>query len=143
MRLGETLVLGGLSEKEVARTRDGVPILQDTPLLQYFFSNQSTSSFQRSVLLLITPRAPEFTYRSDEALLSENGGTDDPESLKELRARYGDWFKPYPNMASVFHHIEYSNLYREFRTGDVTLEQWDKLDTTFSRLKQALGYIFY
>ena len=143
MRLGETLVLGGLSEKEVARTRDGVPILQDTPLLQYFFSNQTTSSFQRSVLLLITPRAPEFTYRSDEALLSENGGGDDPESLKELRARYGDWFKPYPNMASVFHHIEYSNLYREFRTGDVTLEQWDKLDTTFSRLKQALGYIFY
>jgi hypothetical protein len=63
--------------------------------------------------------------------------------MKELRARYGDWFKPYPNMASVFNHLNLSSIYREFRTGDVTLEKWDRQVTTQDRLKQALDFLFY
>jgi type II secretory pathway component GspD/PulD (secretin) len=56
MQFGETLVLGGLSEKEDSVVRDGVPILQDVPVLQYFFSNEQTVDFHKSVLILITPR---------------------------------------------------------------------------------------
>ncbi|HET8694911.1 MAG TPA: tetratricopeptide repeat protein, partial [Aquabacterium sp.] len=58
MKLGETLVLSGLSEKTSANTRDGVPGLQDVPFLQYLFSNSKTNDVQRSVLILVTPRAP-------------------------------------------------------------------------------------
>jgi hypothetical protein len=60
-----------------------------------------------------------------------------------LRARYSDWFKPYPNLASVFNHLNAADLYREFRTGDVTLESWDRMDSTSTRLKQALGFLYY
>ncbi|MBI1892128.1 MAG: hypothetical protein HYS18_15895 [Burkholderiales bacterium] len=143
MDFGETLILGGLSEKETSRVRDGVPLLQDVPGVQYLFSRSDSTDFQRSVLMLITPRAPQYTYRSDETLRAEAGGNADAESLKELRARYGDWFKPYPNMASVFNHLSASSVYREFRTGDVTLEKWDRQVTTQERLKQALEFLFY
>lgn len=143
MGFGETLVLGGLSEKETSKARDGVPFLQDIPFLQYFFSKQTASNYQRSVLMLITPRLPQYTYSTDDAMRFGVGKNTDIESMKELRARYGDWFAPYPNMASVFHHLDSSSLYREFRTGDVTLEKWDRQETTLQRLKQALGFLYY
>lgn len=143
MEFGETLVLGGLSEKEVSNTRDGVPLLQDVPGLQYLFSSRDTNSFQRSVLMLITPRAPQYAYRSNAALAAAGAEAGGEDSLKELRARYGDWFKPYPNLASVYNQLNQSSLYREFRTGDVTMEKWDRQDKLLDRLKHALDFLFY
>jgi tetratricopeptide (TPR) repeat protein len=147
MDFGETLVLGGLSEKETSNTRDGVPVLQDIPGVQYIFSRKDTNDFQRSVLMLITPREPQYTYRKDMSPASADAasasGLGSEGSMKELRARYGDWFKPYPNLASVFSQLNSSSIYREFRTGDVTLEKWDKQSSTVDRLKQALDFLFY
>lgn len=143
MKFGETVILSGLSEKETSRTRDGVPVLQDVPLLQYLFSRADTRDFQRSVLILITPRRTQYVYRpktgKDGALIGAEGS----EALGELRARYTDWFKPYPNMASVFHHLGSSPLYREFRTGDVTLERWERQATLNERLRQAVEFLYY
>jgi tetratricopeptide (TPR) repeat protein len=145
MRMGDTLILGGLSEKETTNTRDGVPGLQDIPFWQYFFSHQARTDYQKSVLILITPRPANYTWLSDESKAEFAKNPDDPftPSMDVLRARYSDWFKPYPNLASVFHHLNAADLYREFRTGDVTLETWDRMDSTRSRLKQALGFLYY
>jgi Tfp pilus assembly protein PilF len=145
MRMGDTLILGGLSEKETTSTRDGVPGVQDIPLLQYLFSAQQKTEYQKSVLILITPRPASYTWLSEESKAEFAKTPDDPftPSMDVLRARYSDWFKPYPNLASVFHHLNAADLYREFRTGDVTLEPWDRMDSTRSRLKQALGYLYY
>jgi Tfp pilus assembly protein PilF len=146
MEFGETLVLGGLSEKETINARDGVPVLQDVPVLQYLFSSRNENSFRRSVLLLITPRPPQYTYRSDAALAAEaaaGGAGRAGNSMQELRARYGDWFKPYNNLAPVFNLLNQSSLYREFRTGDVTLEKWDRQERLLDRLRQALGFLFF
>lgn len=148
MRMGETLVLGGLSEKESTTNRDGVPGLQDVPGLQYLFSQQAKTDFQRSVLILITPRPATYTWQgaSDGAAGSStksNPNNTDSSSIDVLRARYSDWFKPHPNLASVFHHLSSTDLYREFRTGDVTLERWDRMDSTRQRLQQALGFLYY
>lgn len=145
MRMGDTLILGGLSEKETTSIRDGVPGVQDVPLLQYLFSAQQKTDYQKSVLILITPRPASYTWLSEESKTEFAKTPDDPftPSMDVLRARYSDWFKPYPNLASVFHHLNAADLYREFRTGDVTLEPWDRMDSTRSRLKQALGYLYY
>ena len=43
----------------------------------------------------------------------------------------------------MFHHLNYADLYREFRTGDVTLERWDRMTTTGERLRQALEFLYY
>ncbi len=145
MRMGDTLVLGGLSEKESTTTRDGVPGVQDVPLVQYLFSQQAQTEYQKSVLILITPRPATYTWLSEDsrAAAAKEGGGDASASIDVLRARYSDWFKPYPNLASVFHHLNLADLYREFRTGDVKLERWDRMDTTRQRLKQALGFLYY
>lgn len=147
MRMGDTLVLGGLSEKESTTDRDGVPGLQDLPGLQYLFSRQSRTDFQRSVLILITPRPTAYTWRPDDPnaprVDASKPGEAGDNSMEVLRARYGDWFKPYPNLAAVFHHLNDTELYREFRTADVTLERWERMDSTAERLRQALKFLHY
>lgn len=145
LRRGETLILSGLSEKETENIRDGVPGLQDVPLIQYLFSKQTTRDFNRSVLVLVTPRTPEYTYRPRDAqkLAGAKRGDAEDEVLNELKARYTDWFRPYPNWASVFHHLQNNTLYREFRTGDVALERWDTQSTLGARLSTALDFLYY
>ena len=145
LRRGETLILSGLSEKETENIRDGVPGLQDVPLIQYLFSRQTTRDFNRSVLVLVTPRTPEYTYRPRDArkLAGAARGDSEDEVLNELKARYTDRFRPYPNWASVFHHLQNNTLYREFRTGDVALERWDTQSTHGARLKTTLDFLYY
>jgi tetratricopeptide (TPR) repeat protein len=145
LRRGETLILSGLSEKETENIRDGVPVLQDVPLIQYLFSRATTRDFNRSVLVLVTPRTPEYTYRPRDArkLAGAARGDAEDEVLNELKARYTDWFRPYPNWASVFHHLQNNALYREFRTGDVALERWDTQSSHGARLKTALDFLYF
>ncbi len=145
MNFGETLILSGLSEKETSSKRDGVPLLQDIPIIQYLFSRKETVAFQKSVLILVTPRKPQFVYykTGKDKEEPENNESIKERSLSELQARYSDWFKPYPNWASVFHHMQSNSLYREFRTGDVSLERWEQQETVIDRLKKALEFLFY
>jgi Flp pilus assembly protein TadD len=144
MRYGETLILSGLSEKESENVRDGVPVLQDIPLIQYAFSQGSTKEFQKSVLILLTPRPAEYVYQPEAArIASENELSADERPIANLRARYTDWFKPYPNWASVFNHLQSNSLYREFRTGDVELERWSSSHSLMNRLKQSIDFLWY
>ena len=145
MRRGDTLILSGLSEKETENVRDGVPILQDIPGIQYFFSKQTTKDINKSVLILITPRMPEYTYLSKKTRkkIAEASDLTEQEVLNQLKGRYTDWFRPYPNWTSTFRHLQNNSLYREFRTGDVALEKWDTMVERNNRLKQALEFLYY
>ncbi len=144
MNYGESLILSGLSEKETERKRDGVPGLQDAPGIQYLFSNRTTSDFQKSVLILLTPRPSPYVYRTEQQKKKgQSRLSRDERVLSELQARYSDWFRPYPNWASVFHHMQANKLYREFRTGDVALEKWENQESRRNRLNTALDFLYY
>ncbi len=172
LRKGDTLILSGLSEKQTEDIRDGVPFLQEIPGIQYLFSSKKTRDYNKSVILLITPRFPEYTYRKltkirtktpepeeksnqetseqDKQADNRTEETDsEPEKdikspeITELQARYTDWFKPYPNWASAFKHLQGNKLYREFRTGDVSLEKWEAQTSHTARLKKALEFLYY
>ena len=138
MKFGETLILSGLSEREGGNNRDGVPLLQDIPLVQYFFSNKTTQDFTRSVLILITPREPGEIYE-DRGVDAKGEGA----AMAAFRARFDDWFKPTPNIASALHHLRGNSLYREFRTGDIAMEHWSSREAPSGRLKGALEYLYY
>ena len=140
MHFGETLILSGLSEKEIETTSDGVPFLQDLPIIQYFFSADTSKDFNRSILVLITPRNPEYVYEKGVTDAARPG---DNSALTEFRARFADWFRPYPNWASIFNHMQENSLYREFRTGDVKLERWETMSNRSNRLKQALDFLYF
>lgn len=121
MKMGDTLVLGGLAEKETSHSRDAVPGLGDVPGVQYLFSKKQETDFQRSALILITPRKP--MYASEESL----GITG-----------------PIPsNAESVAKHLGDSQLFQQFRQGDVAMERWDRSRTTVDRLRQALSFLYY
>lgn len=138
MNLGETLVLSGLSEKSSSNTRDGVPVLQDLPGIQYLFSNKRNNDLQRSVLILVTPRAPQLIAKSD---------TEASDSLElrmqQLREKFNIADSIPANIEAVLTQLENNDHYREFRQGDVTLERWDRMRTTGDRLKEALGFLYY
>jgi len=144
MKFGESLILGGLNEKELDQTRDGVPLFQDIPGVQYLFSNKKRNVYQNSLLVLITPRPPQYIYQTEAAREEyEKSLSEEERQVANLRARYADWFKPYPNWASVFNRLQDNALYREFRTGDVTLESWSGGTSLLERLKEIRNFLHY
>ena len=140
---GVTLILSGLSEKEISSTRDGVPLLQDIPALQYIFSNERDYKLQKSILILITARKADYIYKKQSQNNEQVSSKVSSKAMKELRARYLDWFKPYPNTASVFEFMQGNALYREFRTGDVKMEKWQGSQNLSQRLSEARKFLYY
>jgi general secretion pathway protein D len=53
---GQTVVLGGLIQENQQNGRDGVPVLQDIPLLGNLFSSTSSSRDRTELVVFITPR---------------------------------------------------------------------------------------
>lgn len=145
MDFEQTLVLSGLSEKESEVSRSGVPILQDLPIIQYAFSNKTTTDINNSVLILITPRNPRFTEADGSPKLGEappKPAAPSP-NLARLNSR-SDWaFKPAPNLDAVMNHLKDRRFFREFRAGDVTLEQWDNPDSLKYKILQAIDMIYF
>lgn len=138
MQLGETLVLSGLSEKSSSNTRDGVPVLQDIPFVQYLFSNKRANDYQRSVLILITPRTPVYTSQIDQ-----NSSAATSESTKALREKFGLSNSTPSSVEAVLHQLKSNEFFREFRQGDVSIERWDRMHSTGDRLRQVLGFLYY
>ena len=138
MNMGDTLVLSGLSEKSSSNVRDGVPGLQDVPLLQYLFSNKKTNDIQRSVLILVTPRYPAYTAKAEP-----NQATSNQDHIKSLRERFGFGITAMPNVEATLNQLKKNDLFREFRQSDVTIERWDRMDSTGNRLRQALDFLYY
>lgn len=138
MTLGDTLVLSGLTEKSSTQTRDGVPVLQDVPGVQYLFSNKKTNDLQRSVLILITPRTPASTARGG---VGQAAGQDP--AVKALREKFGFKGGTPSNTDAVLSRLNSNVMFREFRQGDVAIERWDRMDSTGERLRQALEFLHY
>lgn len=138
MNIGDTLVLSGLSEKSSSSTRDGVPGLQDVPLLQYLFSNKKTNDIQRSVLILVTPR-----NAVQVAEAPAEGGDSMAGRMKALREKFNFSNTTPPNIEAVMQQLQGSEFFREFRQGDVSMERWDRMRSTGDRLKEALEFLYY
>lgn len=143
MKFGETLILSGLSERDQSNGRDGVPVLQDIPIVQYLFSRNVDRNYYKSVLILLTPRKAQYTNRADEDIAAENAQAAPADlALAEFESKYRPWFKPIPNIGEIVHSLEGSPLYREFRTGDLAAS-WQGTRTLGERLKSAVDFLFY
>ena len=145
MNFNDTLVISGLSEKETERLDDGVPVLQSIPGIQYLFSHQDTADYLKSVLILLTPRQPRYTYEDGSPKVDRAAPSDaaaPQPNLKELESR-PDWFKPAANLDAVFHHLKQRRVFKEFRTGDVRLETWDDEIGLGLKIKRAIDFIYY
>ncbi|HEY6158235.1 MAG TPA: secretin N-terminal domain-containing protein [Gemmatimonadales bacterium] len=55
VRDGQTAVIGGLVDHEIDRTRSGVPLLKDLPLVGGLFGSTQTTDAQSELFLFVTP----------------------------------------------------------------------------------------
>jgi general secretion pathway protein D len=80
VRSGESIVLGGLIKNNQTTSKNGVPLLQDLPLVGNLFAQNSTNGVRTELLVIITPRV----VRSDIDIREVS--EDLRERLKGLRA---------------------------------------------------------
>ena len=52
---GQTIVLGGLINESTTKTRTGIPILMDIPILGYLFGATDNSTTRTEIIVLLTP----------------------------------------------------------------------------------------
>ncbi|HAA93863.1 MAG TPA: hypothetical protein DCE33_15555 [Rhodospirillaceae bacterium] len=145
MKFGETLVISGLSEREDERLKDGVPFLQSLPGVQYFFSQENTTNTKKSVLILVTPRKPRYTYSEGTPkpeAKAKNTTTAQQPNLKTLKSR-PDWFKHAHHVDAIIGHMKDRPLFRQFRAGDVSMEEWENPFTLTKILERTISFLYY
>jgi len=130
MKFDETLILGGLSERETSKSADGVPGLMDIPLVNLLFSQRIKREFERSVLILITPRRPQYA-RQDAARREETQQkmSEYERDIERLEQRHKDWFSPHPTFTQIMQKLQGREFFEEFRTGDVQIQSWQNDET--------------
>lgn len=144
MRYGETLIISGLTERNRDRNRDGVPFLQDIPLLQYGFSRRDTQDVFRSVVVLLTPRRAEYTNRAESDIAADREKLSPEEkAVEEFNDKYAVKFKAPPNTAAIWGLLDTGALTREYRTGDLSITSWSPQKSHIDRLGQAIGFLYY
>ena len=79
VRDGQTVVIGGLVDRQRDRTRGGIPVLKDIPLLGALFGSTHRGDFQTEMFLFLTPHI----VRTD----------DDAEKLREGLEQSTDYLK--------------------------------------------------
>lgn len=127
MKFGETLVLGGLSERETNKTADGVPLLMDIPIVNLLFSQRVEREFERSILILMTPRRPIYARQSAEDRKKTIDELSDLErDVDRLEQRHKDWFTPRPTFNEIIGKLQGREFFEEFRAGDIQVQSWRK-----------------
>ena len=142
MKMGETLVLSGLTERQLNESKSGVPLLQDIPIVQYLFSRETKNDMTQSVLVMITPRPP---VTGANAPASRDAVTDPRQqsSLRELRQQIPATLRPTPTLDLVFLDMDDNRLFREFRSGDIRADDWRRPSQLERTLKQIAGFLYY
>ena len=146
LKLGQTLILSGLSEQEIQRNSDGVPVLKDIPVLQYLFGTNTTENFTRTVLVLITPRPPAYDR---EVMAGTIGHIDTLRGDKSIyRPLIEQTMKAKPdavpgNLEGTYKHAFGNKLFLQFRSGDLMIEHWSepsRLQGFFQDMKELLYF---
>lgn len=138
LKMGQTLIVSGLSEQERQRASSGAPVLKDIPVLQYLFNNSETLDFTSSVLVLITPRPPISDAQAMEKVRPHLERRAD-EQARTFAPMVAKAMKDHPggapgNLSDTYRHSLGSPLFLQFRSGDLGYRRWSERD----RLKHML-----
>jgi Type II secretory pathway, component PulD len=141
MKLGETVILGGISERTQENSKTGVPLLQNIPGIQYLFSREKTNAERRSIVYMLTPRSHKTVQRKTRQYFAKGQEFGNRPNLTELEKRHKDWFDPGYHHISILDRL--GHLYSEFRTGDLQKLSWHKEESLEQELNIIAGYLWY
>jgi tetratricopeptide (TPR) repeat protein len=140
LEFGQTLILAGISERELVQRKEGFPILKDIPILQYVFSENKTVDYHKHLVVMMTPRKPGF--RSSQEDPSDNADKPRRHLDRFLLAYVGD-VQMEPNMKHVFAGLEQNAFFKEFRSGDVTEDRWFHTKNREYLIDQTLDMLYF
>ena len=129
---GQTVILSGLAERERVKGKAGVPVLRDIPGVQFLFSNDQTSDYFRTVMVMLTMRKP---------VLSEEdvAGVEAEKTARKITGvpqvkKYGFYWrvdeyanflsKSAPNMDAAIDTLNNNKLYLNFKGKDLDASDW-------------------
>lgn len=138
LRLGETMVLSGMTEQSTSLSDDKTPFLGDIPGLQYLFRSQRKNAAKTSVLILITPRSASLSL-SDGSPIPVTGGARS-DTVTELEQ--GGWIKPMPHLKAITYELAKYKFFNHFRKGDIALENFGVEQSLMSAVGNTLEYLY-
>jgi general secretion pathway protein D len=142
LKFGQTLMLSGLSEVSDTKTKSGVPLLQNIPGVQYFFSQDEESQVKKSILILLTPRKARYLDQDDTNVQQDTqNDLEDSKYTKDLQKSCRITIPS--NFDTVLADLQNNGLFRQFQAGDVQLESWDDIQTLENAFKRNLKFLYY
>ena len=103
VKYGETLILDGLASRQINAGQDGVPVLQDIPIIQYLFNQKTQALYSENVIVMVTPRRIE---SNEDAMRRASAANSKDENLS-------------PKERSVYKAL---NLYQQVASTDTNLD---------------------
>ncbi len=111
LEYGDTLIVGGLNEKEMQDSGNKTPLLGDIPGVKNLFATKGLMNWTRSDLILLTPKKVVVNNKKEENLKKDYSFLDD---LKKI---YPNWkFKKDVNSQRY--------IQRQFRSNDLKYIKW-------------------
>jgi Flp pilus assembly protein TadD len=144
LSLGQTLILGGLREKEISSVKSSVPILGDIPILEYLFSHKVTHDYHKSLLMLLTPRrVTPGIYRSLTGKQNEVAA-EDSSAVEMFSEHYGYLLSHRRNLDYILRHLAQHALMKELKCSDFFDEPgWGDPESVEKILRRAASFLYY
>ena len=139
---GQTFVLNGLVEREIDSMSNGVPFLQDIPILQYFFKRSVTLDYNRQILTLVTVRR---LVDSDDSIAKAKNKTGlmSSHKMSDQVQEYLDLQNNKPVLDEVLAGLRADNgLYTKLRQRDLIQESYGS-KTMIKRLIEDIKDMAY
>ena len=151
IKYGETLILDGLTLRTFSKEQDGVPVLQDIPIIQYFFNQSQKQQYVENVLVMVTPRklisnANDLKKMEEDFAKRESELTPQERNVYDSIKSYQDLIKGmYPNINGTLAALQRdSSYFRQFKLAVLSDEQdsW-VTQSKMSRFLNSVGDTLY
>lgn len=129
---GDTVILSGLTERQLIRGRSGVPLLKDIPAVQYMFQSDRSTDFFRTVMIMITLRKPVASVEDIAAVREEQA--ERARLGVPQRKKYAFYWrieeyeqtlsKYAPNLDTALDTLQANSLYLTFKSKDIKDIDW-------------------
>lgn len=152
IKYGETLILDGLTLRTFTSEQDGVPVLQDIPIIQYLFNNKKQQKYSENVLVMITPRKlisnASDLKKMEDALAKKGDQLSPQEKNVYLSIRsYQDLIKGnYPNVDGAIAAMDRdSSYFRQFKMAVISDDgdSWVSQSSMSRFLNNAADLIYF
>ena len=152
IKYGETLILDGLTLRSFTNEQDGVPVLQDIPIIQYLFNQKTQQKYVENVLVMITPRkliSNASDLQKMEGELAKKGDQLTPQEKNVYQSirSYQDLIKnSYPNIDGTLAALNRdSSYFRQFKMAVISddMDGWVTQSSMSRFLNDAANLVYF